>query len=259
MRRLLLPEIPKDALLALADKGAMSEPEFEAHVITVLSKVYPHHRCILFGGRFEYEGRFHKPDLALVAADFSHWFVIEVELFHHSLDGHVMPQVAAFRYGEPQPDCQISLAKALDIDVRRAATLIDKVPRSVAVIVNAHDDRWQYSLEAHSIQYVVMTVYGSNGSGYAIEMDGDLLATMESLGFGVYSATDSLIRLPRLAALADGPLQIVGPEGALGEWKVQRDETNAWLMKVRGVADIPDQSRVQLVKSDGRVSIRLTN
>lgn len=259
MRRLFVPKKPKDTSLILADIGAMSEPEFEAHVVTALGQAYPNHRCVLFGGRFEYEGRFQIPDLALVASDFSHWFVIEVELFHHSFDGHVFPQVSAFRYGVPQLDCQVSLAKGLGIDLGRAATLIEKVPRSVAVIVNAHDQRWQYSLEAHSIQYVVMTVYGSNGSGHAIEMDGDLRATMESLGFGVYSATDSLIRLPRLAALADGPLQIVGPEGALGEWKVQRDETNAWLMKVKGVADIPDQSRVQLVKSDGRVSIRLTN
>jgi hypothetical protein len=259
VRRLFVPNKLKDTSLILADIGAMSEPEFETHVVIALGEAYPNHHCVLFGGRFEYEGRFHCPDLALVAADFSHWFVIEVELFHHSFDGHVFPQVSAFRYGTPQQDCQVSLAKGLGIDLSRAATLIAKVPRSVAVIVNAHHQRWRYALEAHSIQYVVMTVYGSNGSGYGIEMDGDLRATIESLGFGVYSATDSLIRLPRVAALADGPLQIVGPEGALGEWKVQRDDINAWVIKVKGVADIPDQARIQLVKADGRVSIRLTN
>ena len=56
------------------------------------------------GSREDKEG-IKKPDLALVANDLSHWFVVEVELLSHSLDGHVLPQMRCLKYGEPQLGC----------------------------------------------------------------------------------------------------------------------------------------------------------
>ena len=45
-------------------------------------------------------GQRNVPDIAVVAKDLSCWFIIEVELSHHSLKYHVIPQVKTFIDGE---------------------------------------------------------------------------------------------------------------------------------------------------------------
>src|SRR5689334_16688900 len=96
--------------------------------------IYPNHNCFTFGGTFKLEDNVSRPDLALVAKDLSHWFVIEVELISHSLEGHVLPQVRTFRYGEPQRDCISVLSDALTLDRFQSEQFVHSVPRTVAVI-----------------------------------------------------------------------------------------------------------------------------
>ena len=93
----------------LWDPDASRETEFEMLVARALSCVYPSHVCVMFSGGFQYDDRVYRPDMALIAKDFSHWFIIEVELVTHSFYNHVLPQVRAFQYGEAQSDCINSL------------------------------------------------------------------------------------------------------------------------------------------------------
>ena len=152
MKSLVLGSCSPDTTFLLSDPDALSETELEAYSVRALSCLFPKYTCFLFGGGFAHVGVTHKPDLAMVARDFSHWFVIEVELLSHSLRDHVMPQVCAFRYGDPQPDCVSILSRELGIDRSRAETLLVTVPKNVAVVVNRWDDDWFKYLDAHSIQ-----------------------------------------------------------------------------------------------------------
>src|SRR5262245_59330266 len=108
----------------MADPDAPTEAEFEYRVVKALACLYQKYSCIVFGGTFYFEQRRYRPDLALVAKDFSHWFVIEVELVTHSLEGHVLPQVRAFRYGEPLGDCISVLSREPGIGASQAETLL---------------------------------------------------------------------------------------------------------------------------------------
>src|SRR5262245_49111788 len=89
----------------LIDATGMSEAAFENDVAQALMCYEPDFVCVPFRGTFRFERESYRSDLALLARDASHWFVVEVELTSHSLNGHVVPQVRALRYGEPQPDC----------------------------------------------------------------------------------------------------------------------------------------------------------
>jgi hypothetical protein len=113
MRTILVGDCAADRLYQLSDPDALTEPEFEYAVARALTCIYQNFRCIVFGGSFHYLDRTHKPDLALVAKDFSHWFIIEVELISHSLDLHVLPQIRTFSYGVPAADCISILSKQL--------------------------------------------------------------------------------------------------------------------------------------------------
>ncbi len=194
----------------------------------------------------------------MVARDRSHWFVVEVELVSHSLEGHVLPQVRAFRYGEPHTDCAMILSRELGIDLGEAGTLVSRVPRAVLVVANRLRTDWEHAIRAHQGQLLVCdTVSGPHGTR-GFRGGGSLAAVKESLGFGTYSAQDGMIRFKAAINLPDGHIQMEISGGGTSLWKVIRDERFAWVVKDAGRLDIPDGSHIQLIRAiDGRITLRV--
>ena len=254
MKTLMIGECNYRNLYELNDPTEATEVEFEADVVRALSCLFPQYMCVVYGGAFLLEGRVSCPDLALIARDYSHWFVIEVELVSHSLEGHVLPQVRAFRYGEPQSDSVRILARELAITEDRAATLLHYVPRSVAVVANKRDPAWGIALNALNVQLLSVSTYGGASGVRAYEIEGDLHVTKENLGFGVYSETDRSVRLASTARIPLGRIQLHDPEGAPSWWEASNDGKHVWLTKERGVLDVPHDSVVQLMRTvDGKI------
>ncbi len=257
MRRLLVGNCSTTSMYTLADPDEPLEAEFEIAVAKVLSCSYPGYQCVVFGGRFRYDDRMYKPDLALVARDYSHWFVIEVELASHSFDQHVLPQAKAFRYGEPQADCGGILARELAITQSQADTLLRFVPRSVAVIVNRPDTPWQSALKAHDVQILTVSIFRTSGGSEAVSIDGALEAVEEHLGFGEYSVTDRSLRFPRSVRLPLGEVMIDDPGGAASLWRVTQSTAATWLTKDVGAPSLPHGALIQIVRTfGGRLSLR---
>ncbi len=252
MRTIVLDPRAGGGRYALSDPDAPSETEFEGTVLSALAGVYHEYHCIVFGGAFVYEGNTSRPDLALIARDFSHWFVLEVELVSHSLSRHVLPQVTTLRYGDLQPDCEMILARELKIPIGRAQTLIHMVPRSVAVIANKRDARWEVALGAHTVQMLAVSVFEGPAGETAFEVEGTLRVDIEHLGFGCYSAVDRSLRFPKDVRLPDGRVQIDDPSGAPGSWIVSTADTTRWVTKDSGMPDIEDGEFLQLVRFSRR-------
>ena len=93
MRKMMVAPCQPDMIFTLSDPDAPSESEFEPITIRAFGCLYPQYQCVVFGGRFLYEDENRKPDLAMIARNNSHWFIVEVELLSHSLERHVLPQV----------------------------------------------------------------------------------------------------------------------------------------------------------------------
>lgn len=254
MRTILVGDCASERLFQLTDPDAPSETQFEVDVAKVLSCIYANHVCFLFGGTFEYENTRHCADLALVAKDCSHWFIVEVELVSHSFQRHVLPQVRAFRYGSPQSDCISILAREMKIGRMRAQTLLNYVPRAVVVVANKYNREWEVALGALDIQFLAVSKFKSSAGTGAIEMHGGLSVAVKHLGFGRYSSVDrSLIMQPE-TDLPLGSIQIGTREGAVATWIVSRDGRVTWVTKEVGTPDIPDGAYVQLVRSiEGRI------
>jgi hypothetical protein len=257
VRTILIGPCVPERSFALMDPDAPTETEFECVVGKALSCVYDGYRCVVFGGGFRYDDRVYRPDLALVANDYSHWYVIEVELVSHSFDRHVLPQVRALRYGTPEPDCISILARELRVAPEQARTLIDLVPRSVAVIANRRDHHWEVALSALTTQLLTVSVFRSGTKEEAIELDGALEVVAASVGFGIYSATDRSLRFPRMAALPLGKVQIDDPTGAPALWTVTSSSDGIWVTKDLGSPDLDDGSYVQIIRTqDKRLVLR---
>jgi hypothetical protein len=257
MRTILVSECATGSLYQLTDPDAPNEMEFQSWVVKALSCVYPKYMCVLFDGAFAYDDRSYRPDLALVARDFSHWFVIEVELVSHSFEKHVLPQVRAFCYGAPAPDCVSILARELDVAPAQARTLVGFVPRAVAVIANKRESHWEIALRAHNIQLLAVSVFRSEKGVDAVEVDGVLEVFAKSLGFGTYSVADRSLRFPKTLRLDAGLVEINDPGGSLAFWTVTPTKDATWVTKDIGFPDIEDGTYVQLIRTvDGHLSLR---
>lgn len=257
MKTLLVGDRDPDRTFRLSDPDAYSEAEFEHTVVQALTWLYPKYHCILFGGTFLLDGVGKRPDLALIAADYSHWFVIEVELTSHSLDHHVLPQVRAFIYGEPQRDCISVIEQNLKISRDRAATLVSYVPRSVAVVANKRDESWASAFRALNAQMLVVSVFYTAKRALALSVEGDLQAVSESLGFGTYSAVDRSCKFGSVVRVPRGEIQLVDDAGVVATWKALDDRAVLWITKVLGVPDLPDGAIVQMLRAyDGRLILR---
>jgi hypothetical protein len=257
MRTFVVGECLDENRFDLWDPDASTETEFEMVVARALSCVYPSYVCVMFSGRFRYDDRFYCPDMALIAKDFSHWFVIEVELVTHSFENHVLPQVRAFQYGESQPDCVSSLVKTNLMNARQAETFVAVVPRTVAVIANKWNPEWYVGLSALQIQLMAISVFRSSSGKEAVEVSGRLETFAAHLGFGKYAAVDRSLVFPIDLSLPDGQVQINDPAGSIATWTIKRDGQFAWLVKGTGTPDLPDESLIQLIRTvDGGLSLR---
>jgi hypothetical protein len=258
MRKVMIAPCQADQIFAMTDPDLPNETEFEAITLRAFGCIYPQYQCVVFGGKFFHEEEYRKPDLAMVARDRSHWFVVEVELVSHSLEGHVLPQIRALRYGEPQKDCAEILSREMGIDLGEALTLITRVPRAVLVVANKPRSDWEHAVRAHQAQYVVVTRFQSASGREAFEIDGVLAAAKESLGFGIYSAADAMIRFVAAVKLPDGQIQMESNGSGASLWQVIRDDRYAWVAKASGRLDLPDGVHVQLIRTiDGRITLRL--
>jgi hypothetical protein len=257
MRTFLVGDCIDSNKFALWDPDATTETEFEMVVARALSCAYPSYVCVMFSGSFQYNDRVYRPDMALVAKDFSHWFLIEVELVTHSFENHVLPQVRSFQYGDALDDCVTSLAKTGVMTAKQAETFMAVVPKHVAVVANKWNADWHVGLNALQIQLMAISVFRSTSGQEAVELTGKLEAFAEHLGFGRYVAVDRSLLFPKDLALADGKVQISDPAGGVSIWTVRRNGHLAWLVKDAGTPDLPDQSLIQLIRTiDGGLSFR---
>lgn len=257
MKTILVGDCKPEALLHLTDPDAPSEDAFERAVITAMSCMYSNCHCFPFRGTFRHERRNFQPDLALVARDWSHWFILEVELISHSLEYHVLPQVRAFRYGDPKSDCVKPLAAALGIQAPQARTLLHVVPRSVVVVANKNDPLWRTSLHAHQIQFMTVSVFEAANGKHAIAVDGSLVVTKEHLAFGAYSRTDGSVRVPLATSIPLGQVQIEDPSGASSTWTVTAGQDVKWLAKDIGTPTFVHGETLQIIRTfDGRLMMR---
>jgi len=244
--------------LLVDEEAYQNETTFEAHVLECLARIYPRYRCVVFGGVFTRDLDARHADLAIISKDFSHWFVIEVELLSHSLRGHVLPQVRTIRYGDLALESAVVLSREMSIEVEAAKTLIDRVPRATGVISNGYNHEWALALSAIDVQYLSILPFAAKSGIKGYEIQGDLEISRISIGFGIYDAVASAVRMLAEVDLPSGALQIEGPDGVLSEWTAMREAGRMWLLKAGARLDCQNRAYVQIVRAlGGKLTLRV--
>lgn len=254
----IITDFPPITEYELCDCYSIAEAEFSLIAQRILGRTCPGAYLFPFQSDIQHDGVIWQPDLALVAPDYSYWYVIEVEIARHNLVKHVIPQVTAFVYGVYTSACRTSLAKALNISESKAETLLTCIPRHVAVVSNNPDTTWSTKLASIGAQHLVISTYRNKVTSQAVHaLAGILVPAKKSIGFGRVRAIDGAIVTHAGEYWKDGSYTIAGPAG-LAEWTCAVSGKAAWLMKSRGTLEMPDNVIVQFIeKNDGSIFLRL--
>jgi hypothetical protein len=151
------------------------ESDYEAVVLNQAPELFPAWRCIPFNETIEGDdGTRKKPDLALVDHEYRQWWVVEVELAHHNLYGHVIPQVDAFRTGGYGPTHARALhRKAEDLDPVRLEAMILGEPPNVLVVVDSPSTAWRAPLLERRVALAIVEPFRGFGTSIALRLNGD--------------------------------------------------------------------------------------
>ncbi len=240
--------------------AAFYETDFEQLVLDHADELYEGFLTARFKTTVESDEGGAKPDMALVSRSYEEWWVVEIELAHHSLSGHVLPQVRRLskaRYGLAEADYLCAQNKALDV-VRTQEMMKGKQPR-VLVIVNAPCPDWVGPLNRWEACVAVVQLYQSGKNERILRINGEHPARRaEGVAQCYFEGLYPLLVVDTPAILPhtpDGRFRIYHG-GKLTLWK-RRDTRDQVLLVPVGANPLSLELRYELMPHlDGSLEIR---
>ncbi len=203
-----------------------------------------------------------EPDFALIHKSYRSWWVVEVELGHHSFNGHVLPQVrtlARARYGLAEADYLSNRNPALDKD--KVMEMFKGGAPRVLVIVNAPVDGWAEQLRAFGANVVICQIFRSRLNRYVLRLNGEYPSENEEV-VTTCECSQLLHRLLVIHAPTQLPLQrdervLLYCEGQASEWERIDTAGQVFLHALRD-HNLRPGKRYEIVRQgDGTLVIRL--
>jgi hypothetical protein len=248
----------------LVGPGSLSEREFETLVFQQAEHLFPNFVMVKYRLDVVADEGPRRPDFALIHRNYRVWWVVEVELLHHSLHSHVLPQVIAFSTGSYGPALAEYLAGAsVELDVRSVSEMIKGSPPRVLVIANAYSEEWERNLVPYGAELVTVEVFRSSRNRHVFrcrgaELEGapDVLTLCRR---DRLLPTLLIVESPAALMELPGARVTIYFDGTPSEWTRISASDRVWLSPViRSPFDDTIRS-VELVKDgSGRLSFRRT-
>lgn len=169
MARLLVNDEWYDGLAT----NALYESEYEKLVQRHAPNLFAGWQYIPFKTSVASPSGIGRPDGALVDYEYRSWWVVEVELAHHSLEGHVLPQVEVFRTGNYEQSHADALAEHSDLDQSLLREMVKGSPPRVLIVVNLPSPDWRKPLKARGSLLSVVEVFRSKANKYSLRLNGE--------------------------------------------------------------------------------------
>jgi hypothetical protein len=164
--------------------NSWNESDFENLVISKAGDLFPGWIPVKFKADVVGpDGVTKRPDLALIDPQYRKWCVVEVELAHHDLHGHVLPQIEVFCSGSYGEEHAQHLKRQDDgLDLRRMTQMMHGLTPEVLVVVDRPDTNWKKPLsQAGALLGIIEPFRGPNDeilfriNGDEVELPGQLL------------------------------------------------------------------------------------
>ncbi len=165
--------------------SSWNESDFEHLVISRATDLFPEWIPVKFKADVIGDnGVTKRPDLALIDPKYRKWCVLEVELAHHDLYGHVLPQIEVFCTGT-YGDFHAQYLKGQDdrLDLSRMKQMMSGLMPDVMVVVDRPETNWRKPLkQAGALLGIIEPFRGPNDellfrtNGDQLELPGEILS-----------------------------------------------------------------------------------
>ena len=195
---------------AVASPGQY-EHDFESIITDRAPLLFPGYHVVPFKTPVESEHARKVPDLALIDHGYRSWWVVEVEMSHHSLYGHVIPQVEVFASGNYSGDHVAHLAsQSPTLDGSALRDMMKGAQPRVLIVVNKNVPSWVEPIHRVGGLLAVVEVFRSGSNRHILRINGDSPDVQAS---DVASTCRLDPTIPRLLCV-DSPVGLGVPPGA---------------------------------------------
>ena len=153
---------------------SLYESEFEKLLFQEAHRLFPEYHPVPFKTIVLSEDGDAKPDFALIHKEYRSWWVVEAEMGHHPLEGHVIPQVRRLSraiYQDAEADYLCEQSSSLD-SVRVTEMIKGEQPR-VLVVVNVPVPGWKEQLRPFNAVVAIFQIFRSQFNRYVYRINGD--------------------------------------------------------------------------------------
>lgn len=238
------------------------ESDFERLITTRAAPLFPGYHVIPFKIRVESEEGRRMPDLALVERRYRHWWVVEVEMAHHSLRGHVIPQVEVFARGKyGQEHCDYMAEKCGELDRVALTDMIKSAQPRVLVVVNQNVPDWIEPIRRLDGLVAIVEVFRSDKNQHILKIDGDYPTGGEDSVVTSCRLDTGFVRLlqvdsPAALSVANGEKVHIRFEGRLTDWSRMDASDRVWLIPSQRNPLTTNQEYLIVRESDGHLAFR---
>ena len=214
------------------------ESDFESIVPSKSDILFPEYFALPFKIPVESENGRRIPDLVLIDRGYRHWWVVEVEMSHHSLNGHVLPQVEVFAHGRYGTDHRDHLlAQSGFLNETALSDMIKVNQPRVLVIVNRNVPEWVRHINALGGAVSVIEVFRSDRNEHILRLNGEFPSSSSNEMVSTCRLDDLMPRLLQVdspAALggAHGDRFSISFSGGFTDWERVDSADRVWLIPV---------------------------
>ena len=211
------------------------ESDFETMILNNSSTLFPEYIALPFKVRVESDHDTKIPDFALVDRQYRHWWVVEVEMAHHPLQNHVLPQIETFaagNYGREHAEYLARQSTVIDLD--RAYDLVrGEMPR-VLVVVNQSVPSWVEPIHRLNGLLSIVEVFRSSRNQHVMRVNGDRLVSNPTNELSKCRLDPLMPRLlqvdsPAALGVTDGARVSILYKHGYTEWQRMGVSNQVWL------------------------------
>ena len=238
------------------------EKDFEDVIQSRANSLFPDYHVVPFKIRVESEEGRKIPDLALIDRKYRYWWVVEVEMAHHSLYGHVLPQVEVLTRGRyTQHHCNYLTNKYNVLDPSALSDMVKGLQPRILVIVNQNVPDWVEPIHRLDGLVTVVEVFRSNRNQHILRLNGDYPTAIDANFVTACRLDDAMSRLlqihsPAGLGIANGQSISIKYNDGLTTWSRLDTLEDVWLIPQGRNPLSPSRDYVILKDSSGQMSFK---
>jgi hypothetical protein len=214
------------------------EREFESILKQNLGSMFPDAWVVNFKVSISSEDRTAGADLALIDRRYRKWSVVEVELEHHSLMDHILPQVSTLADGRYGPEIGEYLCRQqTQLCPERIRDMLKGNQPEVIVISNKDNPDWHLPLARLGVRFITFQIFRSEHLEHAFLVDGHAfeepnLKMLSECYFEGKLNGFMVLRSPAALPHKHSERVVLNFKDGLTEWVRMDVKTRVWLRAV---------------------------